>query len=184
MRGFAALILFASTGLAADIGAPVPFPEAGPFDIHDALQKWADGYKGAAVREEDGDHPRKAAVKVAPQYTPAGTTKQIDGYFYTADGAGTWKFCPECNGCTFEQAIAKYNAAARVVPQPPFTQGPSSAQSPPSRPGADLRGTKATTAPNAGRVSIQSPGFYRPGSTFTAASMGMSGGIRGCSTGG
>lgn len=80
--------------------------------------KAAGAYSTAKVREEDGDHPTvQAKAPPATAYTRAGVTKLIDGYWYKADGAGTWNWCDECNGITYEAFVGRVNRArAAAVP--------------------------------------------------------------------
>jgi hypothetical protein len=171
-----------------------------PFDLRPEIARFFAAYaanrvkatppivKGAAVREEDGDHPKVPAAPAAPapQYSAAGTKKLVDGYWYTMDGKGNGVWCESCNGCTFDAAMARYTAATRKAPEVaaparPFVQ-PGDSRVPASIPTyAGFAVTSSGTVPTAGR------GIRITGARSAGPALGrqlFASGSAGCATGG
>lgn len=60
-----------------------------------------------------------------PVFLKPGTKFQVDGWWYTTDGAGRGHWCEECNGCTLEQAKAQVARQSARPTQPGWRPGQS-----------------------------------------------------------
>lgn len=149
------------TAARADDWAAIMRPEANPstaapIDLRAEMEKFFDGYKNTRIREEDGDHPRKATVKAAqaePQYLKAGTRFMEGGYWYTADGQGRGNWCAECNGISYPDFVRQWEAKRTPVSANPTRPG-GSPGFPPSTP-ITLAPSAATPLPQG-----KGPGWY------------------------